>query len=96
MREPNHFLRKLKLPVAVIHRCPKPIVEKGKVVWSHDVRKVIVTAIDTHGAIVRRKQCSRYYAPLEEIYPDAMQPYFHPPEPPSHVGRYVVPSKTRP
>jgi len=81
VKEPNHFFKHLKLPAVVLHRAPKVEVKDGKFVKSHDAREVIVTAIDTHGAIVRRKQCARYYAPLEELYPAAMQPYFIPPTP---------------
>jgi len=69
VKEPNHFLRSLKLPALINHRCPKAEIENGKVVWVYEIRKVIASAVDTHGAIVRRKQYSRYYAPIEELYP---------------------------
>lgn len=37
--------------------------------WRPVEREVIVSAIDSQGAIVRRKGCMRYYAPLSELKP---------------------------
>jgi len=69
MKPKAHWLRDAKLPAKAIHEAPTLLVKNGGMTWSKQDREVTVTAIDTHGAIVRRKGCMRYYAPLEEIKP---------------------------
>lgn len=64
-----HWLRSAALPIEAIHKAPKPVLFKKPHEWPTDDRAVIVSAIDSHGAIVRRKGCARYFAPLEEIHP---------------------------
>jgi hypothetical protein len=70
VKRENHWLRSVKLPAAAIHHAPMCEIQGGKIVRVVDEREVTVTAIDTHGAIIRRKGCGRYYAPLEELLPD--------------------------
>lgn len=66
----NHFLRDVKLPIEALHR-PKmyQFVGDGWKLTGRDCHHVIVSAIDTHGAIIRRKGCARYYAELENLFP---------------------------
>jgi hypothetical protein len=67
MKHKNHWLRSAKLPIEAENHHPILTTKDGKFVWQPDIRRVIVSAIDTHGAIVRRKGCGRYYAPLEQL-----------------------------
>lgn len=64
MKHKNHWLRSAKLPTTAIQN--KPVITwKGEV--ATDRREVIVSAVDTHGAIVRLKGRMRYFAPFEEL-----------------------------
>lgn len=68
MNTKDHWLRSAKLPVKAVHKVTRlKSFSKMNHVHETDLRDVIVSAIDTHGAIVRRKGCSRYYAPLGEM-----------------------------
>lgn len=68
MKHQDHWLKSAKLPITAIHQ--KPVISLTAEV-KIDRRDVIVSAIDTHGAIVRRKGCNRYFAPFEELPPPA-------------------------
>lgn len=66
-----HWLQNVKLPAKACHR--SPIMGRNakgqRVLLNYDYRDVIVSAMDTQGAIVRRPGRMRYFAPLEEIHP---------------------------
>lgn len=64
-----HWLRSTKLPTRAIHTVPVIHVVAKRLQWQPVEREVIVSAIDSQGAIVRRKGCMRYYAPLSELKP---------------------------
>jgi hypothetical protein len=64
----DHWLKTAKLPCKAVHVVTKPkSFSKMKWVYETEHRDVTVSAIDTHGAIVRRKSCVRYYAPFEVL-----------------------------
>ena len=64
-----HWLRSTKLPTRAIQEARVMKVTTAGMKWGKVDREVIVSAIDSQGAIVRRKGCMRYYAPLSELSP---------------------------
>ena len=64
-----HWLRSTKLPTRAIQEARVMKVTTAGMKWGKVDREVIVSAIDSQGAFVRRKGCMRYYAPLSELSP---------------------------